>query len=388
MTTQRPTAGPTARGTVPSDEVRARVWAQDPVGWRPWNPADGGASTVQGALAQVDGPVWAVVDDRHALLAAGRLVGVGRHTAESLARHLAADGARRARVDQGTGDEVVFTVPTVSFVEHTRDVRTGWITAVLGGRVVVMLEEGDAGVLAAAAHRLVDDEQRAAHAGHPVLAATLLALVDAASEVESSVADAVAYTERAVFSDAPEDEIAGQVYDLKREIAEARRAVTPLATALPDLVDRLVDAEPGHRRPRWLERLESTVERIDQHLDQDDGLLSDMLDVHLAQVSVQQNEDMRRISAWAAIIAVPTFIAGVFGMNFEHMTGLGWRYGYPVALAAMAASAVVLWLQFRRSGWWGVRRSPARTRARGRRSAGAARSPARDRSGSTRTGGS
>jgi magnesium transporter len=82
-----------------------------------------------------------------------------------------------------------------------------------------------------------------------------------------------------------------------------------------------------------------------------DQLLSSAFDAHLAQISVQQNEDMRRISAGAAIVVVPTLIAGVYGMNFEHMPELTWTYGYAYAVAVMLGASLVLWVLFKRSGW-------------------------------------
>ena len=66
---------------------------------------------------------------------------------------------------------------------------------------------------------------------------------------------------------------------------------------------------------------------------------------------MRQNEDMRKISAWVAIIAVPTAVAGIYGMNFEHMPELGWRFGYPAVLLLIAAICLVLYAKFRRSGW-------------------------------------
>ncbi len=76
-----------------------------------------------------------------------------------------------------------------------------------------------------------------------------------------------------------------------------------------------------------------------------------MLTANLTQASVQQNDDVRKISAWAAIIAVPTAIAGIYGMNFEHMPELGWRFGYPLVLVVIALACVVLYWRFRRVGW-------------------------------------
>jgi len=82
-----------------------------------------------------------------------------------------------------------------------------------------------------------------------------------------------------------------------------------------------------------------------------DDLLTNILNANLAQVSVRQNADMRRISAWVAIVAVPTMVAGIYGMNFEHMPELRWRYGYPLALLLMATACLLLFRAFKRSGW-------------------------------------
>jgi magnesium transporter len=182
-----------------------------------------------------------------------------------------------------------------------------------------------------------------------VALAVVLALVGAASEVEVALGDAVADAERLVFDRATADPVQ-RLYDLKREITEARRALLPMAAELPELTqagdERRVVADR-----RTLERVASTVERIDRHLDAHDDLLSDMLQVHLSQVSVRQNEDMRKISAWAAILVYPTVVAGVYGMNFTHMPELHWLLGYPFALVLMVVGCVVLYRAFRRVGW-------------------------------------
>jgi magnesium transporter len=76
-----------------------------------------------------------------------------------------------------------------------------------------------------------------------------------------------------------------------------------------------------------------------------------VLQANLAQVTVRQNEDVRKISAAVAILAVPTMIAGIYGMNFEHMPELGWTYGYPLALGVMVVLCALLFRYFRRAGW-------------------------------------
>ena len=156
--------------------------------------------------------------------------------------------------------------------------------------------------------------------------------------------------EEAVFSEGRTAEEL-RIYALKREVAEARRAVAPLVEVLEHEhgTDNVVGqwrTHPGATDMlERLHRLTETVETLDD-------LLSSALDAHVARVSVQQNEDMRRISAGAALIVVPTFLAGVWGMNFRHMPELDWPWGYPMALTIMALSVIVLWVAFRRSGWF------------------------------------
>jgi len=250
-------------------------------------------------------------------------------------------------------DWVAVLTPTVWFTEEDRQVHTGELGCLVGPDVVVTFEVGDAHVRDRALERLRGPGP--AHApGRPsgaqrVGLALVLGLVGVASEVEVALGDAVADTERLVFDRATADPVQ-RLYDLKREITEARRALLPMAAELPELTET-TDERRAVADRRTLERVASTVERIDRHLDAHDDLLSDMLQVHLSQVSVRQNEDMRKISAWAAILVYPTVVAGIYGMNFTHMPELHWLLGYPFALALMAVGCVVLYRVFRRVGW-------------------------------------
>jgi magnesium transporter len=101
----------------------------------------------------------------------------------------------------------------------------------------------------------------------------------------------------------------------------------------------------------YLRDVADHARRVDQNVDAFRDLLTSILHANLAQVGVRQNEDMRRISAWVAIAAVPTMIAGIYGMNFEHMPELERVWGYPMALLLMAVICGVLYRAFRRSGW-------------------------------------
>ncbi len=106
----------------------------------------------------------------------------------------------------------------------------------------------------------------------------------------------------------------------------------------------------AHSRP-FFRDVNDHLTRANEHVEGLDRLLSDILSAHLAQVGVRQNDDMRKISAWAAMAAVPTMVAGIYGMNFEHMPELKWTWSYPAVIALMALAVLGLYRQFKRRGW-------------------------------------
>ncbi len=274
---------------------------------------------------------------------------------ESVVRHLEAVPAvrqpHRPRLLRLPGGARTLTCPTISYDPPARSVATGAFTCLRIDDLVLTAEDGAADIVGDLAERLTHDDRLPSDPRSQVFAGVLVSLVSTAGDIEAAIGDAVGDAEVAVFTVGGDSSIE-QVYGLKREIAEARRALAPMLAVLPDLV---ADQEDGHGEGyagRWLHRLEIAAERVDRHLDAHDSLLADLLTVHLSRQSVQQNDDMRRISAWAAIIAVPTLVAGVYGMNFRHMPELGWIAGYPLALLLMTGSALALYLSFRRSGWW------------------------------------
>jgi magnesium transporter len=143
---------------------------------------------------------------------------------------------------------------------------------------------------------------------------------------------------------------ATRIYVLKRELAEVRRAVFPLREPVSRLASGTVPAVPEESTP-FFRDVSDHLARAAETVDSLDALLSTAFDAHLAQISVQQNDDMRKISAGAALIVVPTLIAGIYGMNFDHMPELRWTYGYPFVLLLMASVAAGLWAWFKKSGW-------------------------------------
>jgi magnesium transporter len=131
---------------------------------------------------------------------------------------------------------------------------------------------------------------------------------------------------------------------------EFKRTVLPLQRPLASLASGQATEIPKEIRKYFRDvndHLSRTVEQVMYF----DDLLNSVLSARLAQVSVDQNNDMRKIAAWAGIAAVWTAIAGIYGMNFEFMPELHWTYGYPVVLAVMVTISLVLYRAFRRSGW-------------------------------------
>jgi len=129
---------------------------------------------------------------------------------------------------------------------------------------------------------------------------------------------------------------------------EFKRAVLPLQEPIARLLDE--GELPAGLRPYFADlrgRLARAVERVAGF----DDLVNSILQVRLAQVSVDQNDDMRKIASWAAIAAVPTVIAGIYGMNFEVIPGLAWQWGFPVTVGVMVAAALAIYWRLKRAGW-------------------------------------
>jgi len=275
----------------------------------------------------------------------------------ALRTHL--DGRRRARPHVDRLEEALLAVvPTLTSGEGG-DVATGAVALVVTDGVVLTAESGDAAVLDALADRLGERRPAPDARTGGVLSTLLALLVERALDVEDDIAQAVADLEEVVFSGRTDPPVE-RIYQLKREIAEARRALAPLTMELPALVadpDAPDAGTPGRASgvvaldDTWVRRLVASVDRLDRHLKDHDELCADMLSAHLALVSVAQNEQMRRISAWAATLAIPTLVGTVYGMNFRHMPELHWTLGYPFALTLMVVLGLAVNLLFRRSGW-------------------------------------
>jgi magnesium transporter len=255
-------------------------------------------------------------------------------------------------------DGIVFVVlkPAVYDEAHER-LEVSELAVFLGPRFVVTVRHGGSGVLRTVREQLDGGGADAAAEGpSAVLYRAADLVVDDYEQAIAAIDDDIAEIEAQVFSPDTGDH-AQRIYGLKREVLELRRAVAPLGAPLERLAAGSVPGVSSGLAP-YFRDVHDHLLRAAEAIDAQDRLLTDVLQADVARVSVQQsavavrqNEDMRRISAWAAIALVPTAIAGIYGMNFEHMPELGWEYGYYVVLGVIVTACACLYRAFRRNGW-------------------------------------
>ncbi len=247
-------------------------------------------------------------------------------------------------------DESLFLIlKTLWYVDEDDAVETGEIHMFVGADFVVTVRHGTGSELHTARRHLESKESVLTHGPSAVVYAVCDTVVDGYIGVVESLQEDVDEVEESVFSTARTDDSV-RIYTLKREIAEVRRAVMPLREPMRRFASGSEQGIEDEAAP-FFRDVADHLTRAAEGVDTLDGLLSTAFDAHLARISVQQNDDMRKISAGVGLVVVPTLIAGVYGMNFQHMPELGWYWGYPFALGLMVLSSVALWVFFKKSGW-------------------------------------
>ncbi len=265
-------------------------------------------------------------------------------------------GSQRAKIERY--DDTLFVVlKTLRYVDATSDVETGEVMVFVGDHFVVTVRNGPLNPLAGIRARLEAERARLLLGPMSVLHAVMDEIVDNYIYVEGELATDLDEIETKVFAGERMAE-SHEIYRLKREVVETKRATVPLVPALDLLVHNPRTMVPEGELRLLFRDVSDHLKTVTEHVESYDRLLSDILGAHLAQVGVEQNDvavrqnsDMRKISAWVAIAAVPTMIAGIYGMNFDFIPELTWHYGYFVCLGVMASACLFLYRAFRRSGW-------------------------------------
>ncbi|MFD4855503.1 magnesium/cobalt transporter CorA [Streptomyces atratus] len=251
-------------------------------------------------------------------------------------------------------DDSLFAVIKPVVYEHLSDtVTTDELMAFIGDSFVVTVRHGEGAPLAAVRRRLESEPEVLKHGPTAVLYAISDAVVDHYIEVAGELQVDLEELETEVF--APTGAVdtkntASRIYTFKRQIMEFRRATGPLSAPMARLASAEVPFVHEHSQP-FFRDVSDHLTRANEYVEGLDRLLSDILAAQLAQVGVRQNDDMRKISAWAAMAAVPTMVAGIYGMNFEHMPELRWVWAYPAVIVLMGSVVFGLYRQFKRRGW-------------------------------------
>ncbi len=295
--------------------------------------------------------------------AAGGFVWVGLHepthdefeqVADTFELHpLAVEDAvhahQRPKVEQ-YGDSWFVVVKTASYVDSREVVRLGEVMMFVGERFLITVRHGTASDLAVIRRQLEAQPERLALGPFAVVHAILDAVVDEYMSVNTAVTLDIDQIQSDVFS-GDRSNHAERIFRLKREVLEFRQAVDPLVDSLDHLHGKPTSSPIPVDLHEYFRDVADHLKRANDRIATHDALLSEALDANVAQVSMRQNDDMRKISAWVAIVSLPTMIAGVYGMNFEHMPELRSRLAYPIVLAVMVCSCFALYRNFKRRDW-------------------------------------
>jgi magnesium transporter len=311
----------------------------------------GGKVELESALRKADGCqdgfVWIGLHDPSPSV----VEAVGEHfRLHPLAVEDAVHGHERAKLEVFGGDTLFVVLKTARYVDSEELIEIGEVMVFIGPRFVVTVRHGEGSPL----HDVRLDLE-----GHPDLlsigpSSVLYAIADRIVDDYVAVLDGIAVdveeVEAEVFSGAPSNS-AQRIYRLKREVLGFRRAAGALVGPIQRLSSKQtglpLDPRTGEYFRDVYDHLIRDVERIAGF----DDLLTNALHANIAQITMRDNRDMRRISAWVAIIAVPTMVFGLYGMNFEHMPELGWTYGYPTVVAVVLLICGLLYRKFKDAGW-------------------------------------
>jgi magnesium transporter len=252
------------------------------------------------------------------------------------------------------GDALFIVLRPARYVDETETVLFGEVAIFVGPQFVITVRHGDAPELGPVRRRLEARPDLLRRGPMAIAYAIVDHVVDGYEPVVAGLENDIDEIQDEVFGGSPT--VSRRIYELTREVIAFQRATG----ALDDILARLID-EPGideEEEGRYLRDVQDHAIRAEEHADAFRALLQNILSVNLtletkalSEASQAQNEQVKRISAWAAILFAPTLVGTIYGMNFEHMPELGWTLGYPFALALMVLFSAGLYFVFKRHRW-------------------------------------
>jgi magnesium transporter len=259
----------------------------------------------------------------------------------------ALDAHQRPKLER-YGETVFVVLRPARYVDESETIEFGETHVFVGKEFVITVRHSEVPDLGEVRQRLEADPELLRRGPEAILHAIMDQVVDDYGPVADGLENDIEEIEAQVFGGSAD--VSRRVYDLSREVIQFQRAVDPLNDVLGALIrGETIDVDPEVRR--YLRDVQDHAQQVSERLSGYRDLLQNILSVNLTLVSLSQNEQVKKISAWAAILFAPTLVGTVYGMNFDHMPELHWLFGYPFALALMVMISVVLYLSFKRSGW-------------------------------------
>jgi magnesium transporter len=247
-------------------------------------------------------------------------------------------------------DSVFVVLRTAHLTTAPRHLEFGETHVFLGRNYVVTVRHGSLRSHIGVRQRCESTPHLLAKGPGYVLYALMDFVVDQYLPIVQQIEEEVDDIEDVIFGESANGDATVRVYQLKRDLLALRRTISPLVEVCNRLMRFELPHIPEDTRVYFRDVYDHIV-RLNETIDAQRELLTTALEAHLSIMSHAQNEHMKRITAWAAMIAVPTMIAGIYGMNFQNMPELSWSYGYYASIGVMAAACAGLYVGFKRSGW-------------------------------------
>jgi len=273
---------------------------------------------------------------------------VGELNFHPLAVEDAVHAQQRPKIEEYEG-LTFFTLKTVFYNESNSAISTGELICFVEKEFIVIVRHGEGTPLATVRHEIEAKPEFLNLGPFAVLHAVVDRVIDEYTLIATELENDVINLETKVFS-GKRQTFSQEIYFLKRELIEYRHAIEPLVIPLQKLVSETYTQTPDALKPFFRDTLDHLL-RACEHASGMDSLLTTALQADLAHVQVRQNEDVRKISAWVALAAGPTMIAGIYGMNFEFMPELSWKYGYPLVLGVVSSLSALLLYKFKKAKW-------------------------------------
>jgi magnesium transporter len=271
----------------------------------------------------------------------------GEFGLHELAVEDATEAHQRPKLERYGGTLFVVLKPA-RYLDEEERVEFGEVHVFVGEDFVVTVRHGEAPDLGTVRKRLEAEPDLLRRGPETILHAIMDRVVDDYAPVVGGLGNDIQEIEAEVFGGSPN--VSRRIYELSREVIEFQRATEPLDGMLGDLI-REETIEVDQEVRRYLRDVRDHVLQVTERLAGFRELLQNILSVNLTLASLAQNEEVKKISAWAAILFAPTLVGTIYGMNFRYMPELNWLLGYPFALVLMALISLTLYLVFKRRGW-------------------------------------